>query len=66
MVNKNRMELFSCTASREFAAKVVDELNKIKYPDEPELHLGASVDRGQTPAAQPRTHLCPASVGQVT
>ncbi len=43
MTSKSRMELFSCTASREFAAKVVDELNKIRYPDEEELHLGASV-----------------------
>ena len=37
------MALFSCSASREFANKVVDEFNKIRYPEENELHLGASV-----------------------
>lgn len=42
MANKSRMELFSCRASREFAAKVVDELNRIRYQDEGEFHLGAS------------------------
>ena len=43
MSNPSRMELFSCSASRDFAVKVVDAFNKIKYPEEPELHLGASV-----------------------
>ncbi|MBQ9184596.1 MAG: ribose-phosphate pyrophosphokinase [Bacteroidales bacterium] len=43
MMNNSRMELFSCTASREFAVKVVDELNKIRYPGEEELHLGSSI-----------------------
>ena len=41
MPYNRRMELFACRASESFATKVVDELNKIKYPEEPELHLGA-------------------------
>lgn len=36
------MELFACRASRDFAAKVVDELNNIRYPGEELLHLGSS------------------------
>ena len=36
------MELFACRASRDFAAKVVQELNAIRYSDEEELHLGSS------------------------
>ena len=42
MRSEHRMELFACRASRDFAAKVVEELNAIRYPDEEELHLGAS------------------------
>ena len=42
MRNDHRMELFACRASRDFAAKVVDELNQIRYPGEEPLHLGAS------------------------
>ena len=38
------MELFACRASRDFAAKVVDELNNIRYPGEELLHLGSSED----------------------
>ena len=34
------MELFACRASKEFAGKVIDALNTIKKPDEPEIHLG--------------------------
>ena len=42
MRNDHRMELFACRASRDFAAKVVDELNNIRYPGEELLHLGSS------------------------
>ena len=36
------MELFACRASKDFAAKVVEELNAIRYQDEEPLHLGSS------------------------
>ena len=42
MRSNHRMELFACRASKDFAAKVVQELNAIRYPDEEELHLGSS------------------------
>ena len=42
MPNSHRMALFACSASRDFASKVVEEMNKIRYPDEDELHLGSS------------------------
>ena len=34
------MAIFACRASRDFAAKVIDGLNAIKSPEEPELRLG--------------------------
>ena len=34
------MAIFACRASRDFAAKVIDGLNTIKSPEEPELRLG--------------------------
>ena len=40
MNNVHRMEVFACRASRGFAEKVIDGLNAIKSPDDPEYHLG--------------------------
>ena len=34
------MAIFACRASRDFAAKVIEGLNAIKSPEEPELRLG--------------------------
>jgi ribose-phosphate pyrophosphokinase len=34
------MEIFACRASRDFASKVIDGLNALRTPDEPEHHLG--------------------------
>lgn len=34
------MELFACRASEAFACRVIDHLNKLRSPEEPELHLG--------------------------
>ena len=34
------MAIFACRASRDFAGKVIEGLNAIKSPDEPELRLG--------------------------
>ncbi len=42
MRNDHRMELFACRASRDFAVKVVEELNNIRTPEEGQMHLGAS------------------------
>ena len=39
-VHTHRMEIFSCRASRNFAERVVEEMNKLKAPDEPDIHLG--------------------------
>ncbi|MBQ9893366.1 MAG: ribose-phosphate pyrophosphokinase [Bacteroidales bacterium] len=36
------MELFACRASRDFALKVVDEMNRMRDPSDPEIHLGES------------------------
>ena len=41
MYIEHRMELFACRASRDFACKVVDELNKLGDPSE-KHHLGES------------------------
>ncbi|MDO4826703.1 MAG: ribose-phosphate pyrophosphokinase [Bacteroidia bacterium] len=41
-MNKHRMELFACRASRGFADKVVEALNKVRPEWEPEIHLGLS------------------------
>ena len=40
MNNEHRLEIFACRASRDFALKVIDGLNDLKAPDEPEYHLG--------------------------
>jgi len=40
MNNVHRMEIFACRASRDFASKVIDGLNALRTPDEPEHHLG--------------------------
>ncbi|MBR1405555.1 MAG: ribose-phosphate pyrophosphokinase [Bacteroidales bacterium] len=42
MRNDHRMELFACRASKDFAVKVVEELNNIRGPEEERMHLGAS------------------------
>ncbi len=38
--HKHRMELFACDATKDFALKVVEQMNRMKLPDEPETHLG--------------------------
>ena len=40
MNNVHKMEIFACRASRDFAGKVIDGLNAIKSPGEPEYRLG--------------------------
>ena len=40
MNNVHKLEIFACRASRDFARKVIDGLNAIKSPEEPEYHLG--------------------------
>lgn len=42
MNTPHKMELFACRASKDFAAKVVDELNKIQQEGEGPVHLGNS------------------------
>ncbi len=42
MKTPHKMELFACRASKDFAAKVVDELNKIQPEGEGPVHLGNS------------------------
>lgn len=42
MNTPHKMELFACRASKDFAAKVVDELNKIQPEGEGPVHLGDS------------------------
>ena len=39
---QHKMELFACRASKDFAAKVVAELNKLQPEGEGEIHLGDS------------------------
>ena len=39
-VHKHRMALFSCDASRYFAEKVVEAMNRMKGPEDPEVALG--------------------------
>ena len=39
-VHKHRMALFTCDASRYFAEKVVEAMNRMKSPDDPEVVLG--------------------------
>ena len=40
MNNVHKMEIFACRASRDFAGKVIDGLNAIKSPGEPDYRLG--------------------------
>lgn len=40
MQHNHIMKLFACRASKDFAEKVIDEINKVKYDDEPALQLG--------------------------
>lgn len=42
MNTPHKMELFACRASKDFAAKIVDELNKIQPEGEGPVHLGNS------------------------
>lgn len=42
MNTPHKMELFACRASKDFAAKVVDKLNKIQPEGEGPVHLGNS------------------------
>lgn len=41
MSNNHRMAIFACSASRDFAEKIVESLNGMQYPGEDNLHLGA-------------------------
>ena len=40
MLSEHRLEIFSCESSRAFAEKVVEEMNLLKGPDDPEIRLG--------------------------
>ena len=40
MLHSHRLELFACRASKDFASKVIEDFNKIRNADEPEMHLG--------------------------
>ena len=40
MNNVHKMEIFACRASKDFAVKVIDGLNALKSPEEPEYYLG--------------------------
>ena len=42
MNTSHKLELFACRASKDFAAKVVDELNKLQPEGEGQIHLGDS------------------------
>lgn len=42
MNKEHRIELFSCSASRHFAEKVIEEMNKNRKADEEAYHLGLS------------------------
>ena len=42
MNKEHRIELFSCSASRHFAEKVIEEMNKTRKADEEAYHLGLS------------------------
>lgn len=41
MLHSHRMELFACTASKDFAQKVIDHLNTLQSPEAQAIHLGA-------------------------
>ena len=40
MIHTHRLELFACRASENFARQVINHINLLQSPDEPELHLG--------------------------
>ncbi len=40
MIHTHRLELFACRASENFARQVINQINLLQSPDEPELHLG--------------------------
>ena len=40
MIHTHRLELFACRASENFARQVINHLNQLKAPEEPEVHLG--------------------------
>ena len=40
MIHTHRLELFACRASENFARQVINHLNQLKSPEEPEVHLG--------------------------
>ncbi|MBR6183156.1 MAG: ribose-phosphate pyrophosphokinase [Bacteroidales bacterium] len=39
-MHTHRLELFACRASENFARQVINHLNQLKSPEEPEVHLG--------------------------
>ena len=39
-LHEHRLALFTCDASRYFAEKVVDAMNRMKSPEDPEIVLG--------------------------
>ena len=40
MIHTHRLELFACRASENFARQVINYLNQLKSPEEPDVHLG--------------------------
>ena len=40
MIHTHRLELFACRASENFARQVIDHINRLRAPEEPQLHLG--------------------------
>ncbi|MCR4860195.1 MAG: ribose-phosphate pyrophosphokinase [Bacteroidales bacterium] len=40
-MHTHRLELFACRASENFARQVISQINLLKAPEEPEVHLGA-------------------------
>ena len=42
MNKEHRIALFSCSASRDFALRVIDAVNNIRSASEPEYRLGLS------------------------
>ena len=43
MIHTHRLELFACRASENFARQVINHINRLQSPEEPELHLGELV-----------------------
>lgn len=40
MIHSHRMAVFACGATKEFALKVIEHLNTLRHPDQPEIVLG--------------------------